>query len=135
MGIPRKGIIGFVCVFEFIAAIKKHNELTWILQCDEKSNEMKDFLKLVNKIQKIYTDNISIDKAVELFPNHQFNTAFPWGYTNEIVCIILTEFKYKPCNQYYYSQMDDERLKQMVDWAYKEYRKKCLINDISQDFN
>ena len=137
MAYPRRGngIIGLLSAYEFVWSIKKHNELKWILNCDEESYEMKEFVNITNRIRTLYTDNISMDKAVELYPNFEFNTAFPWSYCTEIVCIILSQLRYKQWNQYYYSHMDDERLIQMVDWAYKEYRKNCLINDISQDFD
>ena len=135
MGFPRRGIVGFVSSFEFFITLKNFNDLHWIYKYDEDSPEMKEFIKLIYRVKKNFTDYISLDNAVELFPNHQFNTAFPWCYTNEIVCIILTELRYNHWNQYYYSHMDDERLTQMVDWAYKEYRKNCLVNDISQDFD
>jgi hypothetical protein len=137
MAYPRTGpgIIGLLSSYEFYCAIKKHNELKWILNYDEESNEMKEFVNLTNRIRKLYTDNISMDKAVELYPNYEFNTAFPWSYCTEIVCIILDQLKYKHWNQYYFSQMDDERLIQMVEWAYKQYRMSDLENDISQDFN
>lgn len=135
MGFPRRGIVGFVSSFEFFMTLKNFNDLHWIYKYDENSPEMKEFIQLIYRVKKNFTDYISLDNAVELFPNHQFNTAFPWCYTNEIVCIILTELRYNHWNQYYYSHMDDERLTQMVDWAYKEYRKNCLVNDISQDFD
>ena len=137
MAYPRKGpgIMGLISAYEFVCAINKHNELKWILNFDEESNEMKEFVNLTNRIRTLYTDNISMDKAVELYPNYEFNTAFPWSYCTEIVCIILNQLKYKHWNQYYFSQMNDERLTQMIDWAYKQYRTSCLENDISQDFN
>lgn len=137
MAYPRRGdgIIGLLSAYEFVCAIKKHNELKWILTYDEESNEMKEFVNITNRIRTLYTDNISMDKAVELFPNYEFNTAFPWSYCTEIVCIILNQLRYKHWNQYYFSQMDNERLTQMVEWAYKQYRESCLVNDISQDFN
>ena len=53
MSFPRgknNGIMGMLSAFEFVAAIKKHDELKWILQCDEESNEMKDFVKLIHRI-------------------------------------------------------------------------------------
>lgn len=137
MSFPRgknNGIMVMLSAFEFVAAIKKHDELKWILQCDEESNEMKDFLKLIKRIRKLYVDNISMDKAVELFPTYEFNTAFPWGYCNEIAYIIMAQLKYKPWNQYYYSHMNNERLTQMIEWAYKEYRKRALEESITQDF-
>lgn len=131
----RRGISGFVSSFEFFITIKNFKDLHWILNYGKKSPEMEEFFNLIQRVKKKFTDYISLDDAVELFPNHKFNKDFPWCYTNEIVCIILTELKYNRWNQYYYSHMDDERLNQMIDWAYKEYRKNCLIDDISQDFN
>ena len=59
MSFPRgrnKGIMVMLSAFEFVAAIKKQDELKWILQFDEESNEMKDFLKLNKRIHinKLY---------------------------------------------------------------------------------
>lgn len=137
MGFPRhKGGPGsWLSVYEFFCVVKKFPSLRWILDTDEDSEELKQFMTLFNRIRKLYTDFISFNQAVELYPTYKFDDGIPWLYCKEVTCIILDCMRYKPWNQFYYSQMGDERLSQMIDWANKEYKQRTLIDSISQDFD
>lgn len=136
MGFPRRGGPGaWLSAYEFFCVVKKFPSLRWILKADEDSEELKQFMTLFNRIRKLYTDFISFNQAVELYPSYKFDIGIPWLYCKEVACIILDCMRYKPWNQFYYSQMGDERLTQMIDLANKEYKQRFLIDSISQDFD
>ena len=137
MGFPRQkgGPVSWLFAYEYFGVVKKFPSLRWILKTEEDSEKLKQFMTLFKRIRKLYTDFISFNQAVALYPTYKFDDKIQWFYCKEVTCIILDCMRYKPWNQFYYSQMGDERLSQMIDWANKEYKQRTLIDSISQDFD
>ena len=96
--------------------IGSQSEMEWLLYSDINSTEMAEFMELLKRVENIFCNNVYIRKYLyEKYPIDILSLppmVLSQSYRSFLlICKIL---RYRKWNQYYYSQMTDKELRNII---------------------
>ena len=128
------GILNTVVSISFWFLICSFKEFAWIKKYDEDSYELNSFRRLFYRIEQML-QSLTKNETKSLFPEYDFDIdRSPWSYIKYSTALILIELRYNHWNQYYYENMSNDCLYELVLLKIKQQCIKNKLNKIDEDF-
>lgn len=125
---------------KFLQTCKYFDSLSWLYQFKWYSKELEDAVKFAERIKLGFLGDYSRKEILKLLQSDNCRKEIIvgvndcWYYLSFMASYLMDKLKYKQWNQYYYSNMSNEDLKNLIDIEFKKLINKAKLHELNSDF-
>lgn len=138
--ISKMGYFKIYMNTRFFQTCKYFDSLNWLYQFKWCSKELEDAVKFAERIKQDFLGDYSRKEILKLIQSDNCGKEIIegvndcWYYLSFMASYLMDKLKYKQWNQYYYSNMSNEDLKNLIDIEFKKLINNAKLHELNSDF-